>query len=589
MTIKRRAGASVAFAIMLFVSTCFTMPFRAFADDEKTPIGDATNLYSALYFGGKYKLTADINTGDSQYGSSLYTMADTVLDLDGHTITLPGGESSVYTYGGNLVIEGGEGKIVKSVQNTEYPTVWAYLGDVTLNSGNIEGQKYPMMVSEGAHFTMNGGTITGATYGVNGYSTAEITINGGTITATEIGVLGRGTDTGTKITITGGTINSSDTGVYAPQLDGVTTISGGTINAPNGVEVRAGSLSVTGGTINVPAGTEYSVNANGSGTTTLGSAISIVQHTTRNPITVDISNGTFTAPVAVSQADPQDGDPVDITVSISGGTYDATEDAVKSSDLTSFITGGSFNLEPNSALIAEGYGVGLGDDDRWQVVNLEDLDKSGHEIDTDSDRILPKQVDWSRDGGFIETNSTIEGQLPVTLEIKDELIADRKSSLSATEVNPETLTLDESKGGELIGAAEISLLDRNQEVKRIDNNRLIVWFDIDEDTYNALSKFSKLYGVYFENGVEVERYDATLETEGVWFETTHLSTYGIVGVNDDASSDSTSGASTPDTGTVTMAGASATTAAMVTAFVIGILTAAISFSYLYRRLCQTEE
>ena len=53
----------------------------------------------------------------------------------------------------------------------------------------------------------------------------------------------------------------------------------------------------------------------------------------------------------------------------------------------------------------------------------------------------------------------------------------------------------------------------------------------------------------------------------------------------DSASASTSDASTPDTGTVTMAGASASTAAIVTALVSGILTAAVSFSYFYKKLC----
>ena len=612
--VKQRMAYALSALVMMFgmAVSLVASPVVYAGDGEATIITTADELNDALWFGGNYKLGADINTGDCQYGSPLFVRLDTVLDLDNYTITLPDAQASINGYGASLTIKGDKGKIVKAVEDTDYPTIYVNNGDMTLEGGNIEGKKFSVIVTEGNSFTMTGGSLTADQFGianhgnvtidggtiisnqsgVAGYDLSETTINGGTIDAKHIAVHGNGTHSGTKFNINGGTINGN-LGVYLPQVDGLTTITGGTINAKNGVEVRAGELNITGGTINVPSNVEYSVDPNGSGATTLGSAISVAQHTTRNPISVNVSGGVFTAPVAFSQADPQDGDAVDVAISITGGEFNAINDdsVIISDGIEEFVYGGVYNERVEAKYIADGYGIGLNNEDRWQVVNLAELDAAGDEIDNDDNtgepRIYPKKVDWSQDGGYIETDFSEENQVSVTLEIGEELLADRKATLSATEVSSENLTLDATKGGELIGAVEIDMLDRDGASIEVKDKSLVIWFDIDEDTYNMLSAYDKLYAVYFENGVEVERYEITLENEGFWFETSHLSTYGVVGVNGGAEAEQnaagTSSAATPDTGTVTVAGASAMSAAIITAVAVGLLTSIISFAYLIRK------
>lgn len=99
-----------------------------------------------------------------------------------------------------------------------------------------------------------------------------------------------------KFTITGGTLSSSvAAGIYAPQVNGETTISGETTvikGGRTGVEVRAGTLTITGGTITGNQ-EEYDFIVNKNGLTTNGAAVSVCQHTTLQPITVTISGGTF--------------------------------------------------------------------------------------------------------------------------------------------------------------------------------------------------------------------------------------------------------------------------------------------------------
>ncbi len=100
-------------------------------------------------------------------------------------------------------------------------------------------------------------------------------------------------------------------------LNGLATLNvkeGATIiGSETGIEVRAGNLNVEGGTITSTA-TEYSVNPNGSGTTTTGAAIAIAQHTTGLPINANIKGGTLSGPKTISVADPQGLNYTDVVV-----------------------------------------------------------------------------------------------------------------------------------------------------------------------------------------------------------------------------------------------------------------------------------
>lgn len=165
---------------------------------------------------------------------------------------------------------------------------------------------------------------------------AKLTVNGGTLKGYYYGIVGNGLRNNTEITINGGTITGTcntekygNSGIYHPQ-EGKLTIKGGIITGlDNAVEVRSGTeVIISGGTFTSTA-SKYSCVKNGSGSTTVGAALAIAQHTTKHPINVTISGGTFTGPRAVALEDIEsnkDGD--NVNVSISGGTYTATEYAV---------------------------------------------------------------------------------------------------------------------------------------------------------------------------------------------------------------------------------------------------------------------
>ena len=467
-------------------------------------------------------------------------------------------------------------------------------GAVASMSGNkIYGGDTGIEVSGGARFAMSSGSVDASTWAVTAFGESEFIMNGGTLTATgldSIGVSGNGVNTGTKLTLNAGTINSGDLGVYAPQIDGLTTLGKDlTINAGKcGVEVRAGSLAVNGATIAVPADAEYAFNPNGNGSTASGVAIAVAQHTTKRPINVVVNGGNFTAPVAFGESNPQHnpGEDVEkVSLSIVGGTFNATngDPIVSSEDVTGFVAGGSYNKDLDSRYVAEGY-VSAFDfvDSSYKVVNPSHMEDPNSEVDYYVDEetgekmsyIAPVIVDY-KDDYFEEL---YDGEHAVSVDINKELIADRKASL-VVDVKDDLSGFKLNGGGKLFGVIDLKIQDRDGNEIEVEDNDLTVYIDIDEETYNELAQYDKVEVVYFnDEGDEVERLAAELkhEDDAYWveFKTSHLSTYGIVGVDEAAS---------PETGTKTAAGASASVAAMATAIAVGVLTSIVSFAYLVRR------
>lgn len=191
---------------------------------------------------------------------------------------------------------------------------------------------------------------------------AELNVSGSAqITAEFFAISGNGTygaktnESGTKINISGGTITATGengTAIYHPQY-GTMDISGGTISGASGIEVRAGEVTISGNAVIEGTGSPLDSDPNGSGTTTVGAGIAVVQHTTRLPISVTISGGTISGYVAVSEANLQNSSKEDIakvSISISGGTFTSTNEgedaqAIYSQDCKQFITGGTFSTD----------------------------------------------------------------------------------------------------------------------------------------------------------------------------------------------------------------------------------------------------
>lgn len=588
---------------------------------------------STVLVGDSFELTDDARTG-----------ADMDLYLNNYTLTSDGW--SIINSNGNLTIYAGEeGKIVETggtyaplyVYNntvmksgtieTAGQAVFVYYDGTTfiMDGGTISGgddASTTILVGEGAKMIMNDGEINADTWGVSVFKDSEFEMNGGTINVSSedgIGVSGNGSASGSnegtnaKLTLNAGEINSGDLGVYAPQINGSTVLGEGlAINAGKcGVEIRAGELSVEGATINVDPEATYAFNPNGSGSTASGVGIAVAQHTTQRAISVNVSDGVFTAPVAFAEGNPQV-NPEEaiekVELSIVGGEFNATngEPVVASEDVEKFISGGTFNKEPEERFIADGYVAALDfDNNLFKVVDPNNMEDPNEEVDTyideetgeEIDYIAPKQIDYA--GDFIETDSEAEDQISAAVEFGDELIADRKATLSVTEEDTEGLVLTEE--GELIGAFDINMLDREGQIIEVNDNDITIYIDLDEDTYNALAEYDELYAVYFnEDGEEEERFVVHLESDTyeddvwyyLWFNTTHLSVYGILGVNADEPGDDpvvdptdepTEDAGAPDTGLMTTTGASAVSAGVTAAIATVILASIASLAYVIRK------
>ena len=253
------------------------------------------------------------------------------------------GESGSYSLATNITLEGNEQLVVPDGK-----TVTLDLNGKTISHSGSYVNTGVIRVHYGGTLTINdsqgGGTIDGNTargagillgYMDSGEATgkvAKLIVNAGIIKGDSYGISGNGSPqwTGTTdVTINGGTIMSTSTdavnnkvgvGIYQPQV-GKLTINGGYIESPgSAVEVRSGEVTISGDAFLKSTAEEYSVSPNSNGTTTIGAALSVAQHTTNNTIAVTVNGGTFTGAKAVSISNPQNNTTDVVAVEINAAT-----------------------------------------------------------------------------------------------------------------------------------------------------------------------------------------------------------------------------------------------------------------------------
>ena len=290
---------------------------------EPIAIGTAEMLYSAFYYGGDYRLAADINMADYEPSPNLYAFTKNVnLDLGDYTLSLPAG-SSIYAWSANISINGNNGKIVQATNSGDYPAVWAYGGDITLNGGAIQSEKYAVRVNDGKKFIMNGGSISSDEFGIAGSGACEITINGGNINAGYYALNENGNESGAKFYINGGNINSDDYAIYMPHADGVLEITDGQITGAAGaIAMNRGSATISGGTLTSLDTASLPGDVSQDGTSGYSNAV-IGLAKEYGAVTLNISGGEFVAQGNAGMiVDPSGLDTsYDETVSLTGGQY----------------------------------------------------------------------------------------------------------------------------------------------------------------------------------------------------------------------------------------------------------------------------
>lgn len=305
-------------------------------DSSTTNSGTVTSTNNFVFIVGDEEVTGSLNlnagTVDCQGAYCIYNYDNLVIN-GGHVT----GDDFVIYNTKNFTMNGGRIDAAElAVAN------YAEGATFVMNDGAIETQTPDYLAVSLArpytYFTMNGGSITAVQHteagddggsAIAAFKYTEVTINGGTLTAYGNCITGNGSYSGksegtaAKFTVNGGSITSLiGAGIYAPQVNGVTTVTGGTITGQTGIEIRAGTLNISGGTIIGTADYEYSAAT--SGLTTIGAAVSVAQHNTAQPITVNITGGTFEAECPVSNVNPMGHDQsiVDqINIAIEGGEF----------------------------------------------------------------------------------------------------------------------------------------------------------------------------------------------------------------------------------------------------------------------------
>lgn len=324
------------------------------------------------------------------------TASDKAIQTDaGSTLTINGGSVEATTSvavlnSGTTTVNGG------TLYSRGSSAIYGNSNSITIiNDGTVKTDSASttaaavMLSKPGAKLTMNGGQLIatasdpqdsgkGGT-GIMAFKETEVTITGGRIESNSFALAGNGSISGDNegtnaiFTITGGTLISEKTAIYAPQPNGVTTISGGTITGADvALELRAGTLEISGGTFNGGAGNPYESTPNYSGTTAKNAAIVVAQHSTKLPIDVKITGGTFNAEVPFVENNPQSNSAEDvakISLEITTDDYDNSpvfnadgDYTIFSEDVTAFVKAGRYTHDVPDDYIAPDHGEIIEDD-----------------------------------------------------------------------------------------------------------------------------------------------------------------------------------------------------------------------------------
>ena len=290
---------------------------------------------------------------------------------------------------------------VNGPANSGKKAVEIYNANVTIKDSYIfadskEGIAINGVAVENSDVTVTGSEIvstTGSAMGFLGALSFEgdvagdaenfntLTVENSMLTGYTIALSGSGGEgnSGTVINVIDSQLNSTGKigpAIYHPQY-GIINISGDktVLKGSSGIEIRAGIANISGGEFTANAET-FSAVASGNGTTTDGAAVAVVQHTTKLPVQVNITGGTFNTETesgkTLYQADLQNNGEeavAKIAMDVSGGEFNG---AVESKNVKGFITGGRFAELPAEDAFAEGLAGELYDG-YYMVVNAEDV------------------------------------------------------------------------------------------------------------------------------------------------------------------------------------------------------------------------
>ncbi len=304
---------------------------------------------AAVEPGGTVKLVKDVELSKAIVIGS--TEAKTlVLDLGGKTL-----KGNIDFYAGDLTVQNGtvEGIVYANATNTDVE-----YGHLTIANDAVIRASYAVILYQKDY----GANNFGSTIDVYGTLKGNLWVMGNITTD-----LATAANPCVVNVHDGAVIEAGEDNVgIAVQGAAKVTVGKAKITAENGIEVRAGELTVNGATVEATA-KEFSCDANNSGTTTVGAAIAISQHTTKKNIAVTINGGSFTGVKALNESNPQKNDPApQVDLSINGGTFNG---GISTADVTGFIKGGAFTDLANAVkYAADGATITLAGDAKGDIV-----------------------------------------------------------------------------------------------------------------------------------------------------------------------------------------------------------------------------
>lgn len=503
------------------------------------------------------------------------------LNLNGHTLSLMSNNVRGLANYGDLVITG-NGVIDNGAEvSGSYGLIDNY-GSITIENGTF------VDYGEG-----DGSSIKNRP----GYD-ASLIIEAGTFE-------GRGVNTGNACVYSDGVLiindgvsfTSASNRAYAVIVNSGDAIIGeniGAIDNPVIVDGTHGGLGVNGGSLVVNNGIYSAKNYYG------------IWITNNDGMTdVDIKYGDFKGNLYGLRAGVDDGhqDASDADIRIEGGKfYGGTKAAIALNTASSerdwglTISGGEYSTEPNKGYLAEDYVAGKTIDDAYPYMVVSETDESDqYDVEYEEDEetgeevpiIYPSIVDYGdEESDGVKTND--ESDYGGTIEFNESFVADRKAYVEIKE-SSEEITFSSDKTSAVV-AFDIALRDRSKSEIEVKNNSLVVRIKLTDEQYEEIADKEAIYVVYADGGKEIERIEArVIDGENgekiLEFETTHLSTFVLVydSVEEEQEEAAVPEAITPDTGTMTAAGASASVAAIATAVAVGLLTSIATFTYLMRR------
>ena len=308
--------------------------------------------------------------GDVKYESLTEAVAAVPTDGTETTITLlvDVTENTMIKDGKNIVLDLNEKTLTGSIDQYDSQLKvenGTLTGTVWVNGAATETSNYNSFTLDAtATITNDFGVVLYQAEGTTAGYGSTINING-TVNGT-VWVMGNITEGNSVINANSGAKISGDVGVALNGLATLNVADGATITgAEVGIEARAGVLNVTGGKIASTA-SNYEVKPNGSGTTTIGAAIAVAQHTTGLTTQVNISGGEFEGIKSLSIANPQGNTADNVCVSVSDGKFSG-EVVNTDTRVDGFITGGIYTAEVPEEYCAPGYICTDNEDDATKV------------------------------------------------------------------------------------------------------------------------------------------------------------------------------------------------------------------------------